>query len=210
MKKVLIISSGFLPFTNSNGAIENLVNIYLKYNDKISNHDEIYLYTPQRFKNNCEIDNYNNSTFIVIQLYKKYQKVINKIMRFFYKCFKIGAPNLFIYKVVRDFSKHYNGFFDIIIFENGHNYIEYFNRKINDKSKKVLHLHNDYLNKYTKNANEILQGFDEVWTVSKYLEKQVRSISNTAKIYTVYNTIDFSNFVNRKESYIRNKYFINL
>ena len=85
--------------------------------------------------------------------------------------------------------------YDLIIFENGIEYIEYFSKTFVDSPKKVLHLHNDYLNKNIKNAYNIVGLYDEIWCVSDFLKSRVEEIGNkNTNIKCLYNTVLKSRF----------------
>ena len=199
--KILIISPGYLPITGSHGgAIENLINIYLKHNETIK--DDITIYTVKNSANGYDSQIYQHTTFRTIDMtrlsFKLAQKGINFINRFYdYK-----VKKNYIRLVIKDLKKRQEeNNYDVIVFENGQNFIRYFKNEITTKSRLVLHLHNDYLNKDTKYASDIFDSFDEIWTVSEYIKKRVDEIKLlNDKVKVLYNTVDYSLFKKKSSS----------
>ena len=71
------------------------------------------------------------------------------------------------------------------------------------KARIIIHLHNDLLNKNSKDAKEICKVCDKVITVSNYIKSRVETIGAEIPIETVYNGIDLERFyhatpINRK------------
>ena len=196
--KILIISSGNLPITGDHGgAIENLINIYLKHNEIIN--DEIVVYSAKIGKEKYDKQIYNNTKFRIIDRTNLIYKIKNKIIIKLHKKFSLCLNNYYIKRIVNDIIKKKEAEkYDIIIFENGQENIKYFRKKIKTKTKIVLHLHNDYLNCDTKNGVEIYNLVDEVWAVSKYIKSKVDEIANRynlkVKTKVLYNTIDYERF----------------
>lgn len=193
--KVLIISPGYLPITgNHGGAIENLINIYLEHNEKVG--DDITVYTVKNSDTMYDKQIYKNTRFRTIDKTKLMFKVTQKIINLFNKFIPLSFTKNYIRLVVNDIIKRKEeNYYDLIIFENGQNFIKYFRKKIVTTSKTVLHLHNDYLNSETKDANIIFSLFDEIWTVSKYIKNRVDEIEYIdEKVKVLYNTIDYSSF----------------
>lgn len=201
-KKVLIISPSYLPVTNNQGgAIEYLLDIFLKFNESKDN--DITVYSPKVSKEKYDRQIYRNTRFRIIDQTKPSYKLSNFFIRFMYKFFRKNIFNRYICEIVKDIKKrNEENSYDLIIFENGHIYIEYFRNKICTTSKTVLHLHNDYLNKDTKRVNEILKSFDEAWVVSKFISNRIKEVRPDFNVKVLYNCIEYSRFdkdVNRNE-----------
>ena len=193
--KILIISPGYLPITgNHGGAIESLINTYLKHNEYEK--DEITVYTVKNSTECFDRQIYKNTKFRTIDMTKKKFKLEQKLINVVNKFVHSDLTKNYIRLVVKDIvKKHEENYYDLIIFENGQGFIKYFRNKIDTKTRIALHIHNDYLNVDTKDAKKILSLFDEVWTVSKYIKGRVDAIEyRENKVKVLYNTIDYSLF----------------
>jgi len=194
--KILIISPGYFPITgNYGGAIENLINIYLKYND--TKEDKITVYSVE--KKGYEIDKniYKNTEFRSINISSFTFKIQNRLYRYLYKFNLSVLKRYYIKAVIKDLKRRKElDEYDLIIFENGQDFVEYFNKKVKTKARKVLHLHNDYLNVRTKRAKEKLNSLNEVWCVSNFIKRQVLEIDKKRgkDIKVLYNCINFPNY----------------
>lgn len=195
--KVLIISPGYHSVTGEHGgAIENLINIFLKYNEGIKDSDEIVVYSAKIDGEVCDKQIYKNTTFRVIDMSTFNRKIKQKIFNRLKKMRVIDVRRIYYRYVIKDIvKKKESQKYDVIIFENGLENICYFRKKIKTNSKVVLHLHNDYLNVESEKSKKILKLFDEVWTVSKFLKKRVDEIDNgKSNVKVLYNTIEFDKF----------------
>lgn len=178
--KILIISPGYFPTTRQQGgAIEKLIDNFLEYNENIKK--DIEVYSPKISSEKYDSEIYQYTKFNIIDKTTKKYKILNFINKVFNKIsiisIGVSLPNLFIKEVVRDIKrKRKESYYDLIIFENGVENINYFHKHINGKVKLVLHLHNDYLNIETKQASKILKNCSQVWTVSNYIKSRVDEI----------------------------------
>lgn len=212
MKKVLIIVPEFLPLPCvEGGAIEQLIDNYLKYNS-ISQKYEIVVYSPYSKKiTNDLVASYNRVEFRYIKkknikyyIYKFKYAFLRRIMK------NKSFPSSYCKCVTSDLKlrKELNHY-DLIIIENQVDYIPTYAKDL--KQKVVLHLHNDYLNCDIKNRYQIVGCLNEVWGVSKFICNRVKVIDNKIITRTLYNGVDLKRFnINNldqieKESY-RNKY----
>lgn len=196
--KILFVTSGFRQITKNQGAIENLINIFILNNEKTKKH-EITVYSASK-QGLTEDDIYTNTKFRNIDLSAKKNKVFQKIISGINRIVPVKMSQIYIKKVVDDLLlRKEENYYDIIIMENGQLYIRYFKEKMNTKSKIVLHLHNDVLNVSTPYAKKICSLFDEIWTVSEYIKSRVDEIDSniSKKTKILYNTIDFSYFSNK-------------
>ena len=148
--RILIISPGYIPVTSKKGAIEKLLEHYLDYNEHQT--DEITVYTVKTSDGKSEIKNYQHTTFITIDKSKPMYKIQDFLYRVLNRITSIYIPGAYIRKVIKDINKNLPlDTFDCIIFENSQYNIPYFKEKTHAKNKIILHLHNDYINKNTKN-----------------------------------------------------------
>ena len=190
---ILIITAGYLPVPNvMGGAVENILNNYLESNK----HDKIVVYSIYDDKlNDYDYNKFGSN----IEFRNIVQDLKGQVIRFqnaiFRRIFKNKLfTSFFDEKVLSDLSKR-NEFdkYDLIILENNIT-IE---KKLRNqtKTKIVLHLHNDYINKNIRNSNVIISNCDEVWTVSNFIENQVKSINKNVITRTLYNGVDFEKFI---------------
>lgn len=189
--KIAILTSGILPVPAvQGGAVENLIDFYLEYNDQHRLHDiTVYsVWHPDVEKHpaqNSEVNHYryiNTSTLFA------------KIKRRIYKAFHSHEYyNYFIefffeeaYRLIKKES------YDCIILENRPGYA----KKMAERgiSNIVLHLHNDLLNNTTPYHQQIFSALGNILTVSDYINRQVSTIQPSSKIITVHNGINLNNF----------------
>lgn len=115
-----------------------------------------------------------------------------------YRYQKLQQDNYYHYNIEYFFEQAYKKFrqekYELIIVENRPAYI----MKLRERTDTpcVLHLHNDFLNKNTKCANEMIAGYDEIVSVSNYITNRVKEVNPafSYKCHTVYNAIDTALF----------------
>lgn len=208
--KIAIVTASSLPMPPVNGgAVENLIDIILKYNE-ITNEHRFTVYSSKSQKALEISKEYKNTEFVYLDtdsiLYKLNKSrlyLTNKLSDKYY-------GNSFIREVVKSLKKQVNNF-DAVIIENRPEYCI----KIREifKGELYLHLHNDLLNKDTKYSDEIIKAVDEVYTVSNYIKNRVNTIENNIYVKTVYNGVDIelfnkNKYLNKREL-LRSKFGFN-
>lgn len=189
--KILIISSGFFPVTEQQGgAIEKLIDNYFEYNEKIG--DDIVVYSPKISSEKYDRDIYKFTKFRIIDKTSLFFKAVKVFRKVYNKMFRKPNANAYIKYVTDDIiSRNEQDYYDMVIFENGIEYVNYFCKRTRTKSKVIIHLHNDYLNVDTPDGKKILKNCYQVWTVSEYIKNRVRAIdSNTDKVKVLSNPLD--------------------
>lgn len=192
--KVLIISPGFHPVTGEHGgAIENLINIFLKEND-VNFKNEIVVYSA-KIKDVYDRNIYRYTTFRTVNI-KSIRYRTKHIMKNLLKIItRQKKQRYYIDEIIKDIKhRKEENYYDCIIFENGEDFIVQFKKKIKTKSKIVLHLHNDHINLGNKDSSIIIDNVDEIWAVSKFIKKQIDSVKLTEKVKVLYNTINYDIF----------------
>lgn len=184
--KIVFISPGVLPMPPvRGGAIENLIDAFVKQNELSKEHSITVFGIYSRDAEEAS-KKYRHCTFKYIKLDKfsvGFRYIINRISPL-----KIG--NAYIHNVKKELETI--GEYDVIIVENRAEYaIPLFKVA---KGKLILHLHNDILNIETKNATKILSCYEKVFTVSNYIKSRVLTIKDTDKVVTLYNGIDSNKF----------------
>lgn len=207
--KILFITSGKSPVPPvKGGAVENLIELLIKDNEEKKNY-EIHVISIYDDEAKIEARKYKSCKFIFIDMNKKvikFKKVIRYILN---RIPRIYIGNEYITQIKKVLKK--DNKYDVVIVENAPEFGIVL-RKLVDK-KLILHLHNDFLNSDTKLANEILAVYDNVFTLSNFVNERVRRIQNSNKIQTLYNGVDTA-ILNKQLSFndklkIRQRYGIN-
>lgn len=195
--KIAILTSGILPVPAvQGGAVENLIDFYLAYNDQHKLHDmTVYSVKHPDTQNHPSMQSKVNHFY-----YIDTSSLFAKIRRTFYRLFhKEEYYNYFIEYYFEQAYKHLKKqSYDCIILENRPGYAYKLSQRI--KSKLVLHLHNDLLNEESKLHHEILNSLHKVLTVSDYIKSRVCTIKETDKVSTVHNGIDLQRFTTQVQS----------
>lgn len=189
--KIAVLTSGILPVPAvQGGAVENLIEFYLEYNEKHQLHDiTIYsIYDPKVHKTKYE--HYFNCHFHFINTQKIFYKIKKTLFRYLYKnIYYDPTIEYFMHSCLNDIARQK---YDYIIMENRPGYVLEVS-KITD-AKLVVHLHNDFLNAKISNSKEILDKCYRILTVSDYIKKRVETIYLTNKVRTVHNGINIKAF----------------
>lgn len=160
MIKILIITSGVLPVPAvKGGAVENLIQMLLDENEK-KYKNEITVASIYDERSEKEAKQYKYAKFEFFKenkIFKYFRGIINKILPIY-----IGNEYITQIKRKTKFEQY-----DYVVLENSPQYATIIRKKV--KGKLVLHLHNDRLNKNSKNAEKILNCFDSVFVLSKYI-----------------------------------------
>ena len=209
--KIAILTSGILPVPAvQGGAVENLVDFYLEYNDQHKLHD-ITVYSiwhpdvEQHPDLKSDVNHYK---------YIKVDSAISKIRKNIYG--KLHQNEYYHYTIEYFFEQAYKQIrresFDIIIVENRPGFSLKLSKRLTTPC--VLHLHNDFLNKDTKNAAEIYSGYQRIISVSDFITGRTQEIdANKNKCITIHNAIDLQHFrqaklKQRKEMGLSEKDFV--
>ena len=190
--KIAILTSGILPVPAvQGGAVENLIDFYLEYNDRHRLHDiTVYsVWHPDVAKQNTPRSKANHYIYI------KMDSAVSKIKKAIYKkCHENEyyhyTIEFYLEEAIKRIKKEC---YDLIIVENRPGFILKLSKKID--AKFILHLHNDFLNPETREKLNIFAGFDGIISVSDFITKRVLQIEpNSSKCRTVYNAIDLKQF----------------
>lgn len=194
--KIAILTSGILTVPAvQGGAVENLIDFYLEYNEKYKLHDiTIYSIWNPQVKNHpallSTVNHYKyiNGNSIVAKIWKQIH-IWRKEKSYYHH-----SIEYFLHKAVHHVIKQN---YDIIIMENRPAYSLKLVGKT--KAKIVYHLHNDKLDYNTSEGKRIYDNANKIICVSDYITECVRSISeNDKKCVTVHNGINLNAFSHRK------------
>lgn len=190
--KIAILTSGILPVPAvQGGAVENLVDFYLAYNDCHQLHD-ITVYSVK----NDAVDKHpalrskvNHYYYVEVQsflakLKKRFHHLLRNEEYYHY------TIEFFFEQALKHIQEQE---YDMVIIENRPGYALKLSAHIN--AMIVHHLHNDFLNKHVNGAKEIYDTATRIITVSNYIGNCVKSIDQQGqKCVTVYNGIDLNSF----------------
>jgi len=191
--KIAILTSGILPVPAvQGGAVENLIDFYLAYNDKYHLHD-ITVYSSKHhdtkkhpaLKSKVNHYYYVDTTSIIAKIRKRLY--LRKAGGNEFHHFSI---EYFIEQVIRHLRKHT---YDLIIIENRPAYS--LKVKKVSSAKIIYHIHNSKLTKESRYAEELYYAADQIICVSDFITNEVKSIvPNDKKCVTVHNGIDLNAF----------------
>lgn len=188
--KIAILTSGILPVPAAQGgAVENLIDFYLEYNNQYQIHDiTVYSIAPSHFTPNADTP-YTHYHYIDIK------NIWCRLKRAWYAhTHTEGYYNpyieYFFYESLKHIKKQQ---YDAIILENRPGYALPLSKT--SDAPIIIHLHNDFLNASTKDATDIYQVCHSIITVSDFIKQRVETIlPHQQKVTTVHNGIDLQQF----------------
>ena len=200
--KIAILTCGILPIPAvQGGAVENLIDFYLEYNNQKRLHD-ITVYSPwdaRVEKHPALSSDVNHYVFIDTSSLKA------RIERRIYKYFHSNEYyNHFIeYYFEKIYSIIKNQDYDCTLLENCPGYAY----KLSQRGYKnlILHLHNELLHSRSRYHDIIFNSLTKILTVSDYIKGRVATIQPSDKIQTVHNGIDLNNFTIKNTNNISRK-----
>lgn len=199
---IAILTSGILPVPAiQGGAVENLVDFYLEYNDKHRMHDiTVYsVWHPDIEGHPALKSEVNHYKFIKIdgwqaKIKKNIYHLIHDDEYYHY------SIEYFLHEAIKDIRQQQ---YDVIILENRPGYSIKLNKQTD--AKIIYHLHNDNLNSSISKSFFVYNNADRIITVSNYIRSRVVTINpQDSKTATVLNGIDRTLFTpcsdnNRKQ-----------
>lgn len=197
--KIAILTCGILPIPAvQGGAVENLIDFYLEYNNKKKLH-EITIFSPWDANVNKLSSDVNHYVYIDVT------SLMARMERRFYKYFH--SDEYYNYFIEFYFEKLYtilkSQVFDYVVLENCPGYVY----KLSQRGYKnlILHLHNDLLNSKSRYHDVIFNSLIKILTVSDYINRRVSSILPSKKTQTIYNGIDLFKFSPKGKSSVSRK-----
>ncbi len=191
--KIAILTSGILPVPAvKGGAVENLVDFYLAYNDRHGLHDiTIYSIADEATNGHPALQSavnhyhYTDTTSLYARIRKHVLQRTGRLDDYYH-------PSIayFLHEAIRHIQgQHY----DVIIMENRPGYALALQGKTD--ARLVYHLHNDILNSKSRNSRKLYDAAARIITVSDYIRGCVQTIEPAdTKTMTVHNGIDLSAF----------------
>lgn len=187
--KIAVVSSGILPIPALlGGAVENLVDYYLEYNNLHKIHD-ITVYSVSSAKTN-QVKDTANVHYRYIDINSWWGKLKRRIFVKTHKSIYYDAYIEYYLHEVLKYLKHET--YDCVILENRPGFAIPISKV--SKAKIIIHLHNDFLNHTSKLAKEICAVTHNVITVSNFIKNRVETIGSKVPVVTVHNGIEVERF----------------
>lgn len=190
--KIAILTSGILPVPAvQGGAVENLIDYYLEYNNQHRLHDiTVYsVWHPNVESHASHESKINHYKYIKVtgwytKLKKKLYHLIHGEEYYHY------SIEYYLHEAITDIK---NQQYDIILMENRPGYALKIKKFTN--AKLVYHLHNEKLDIKSPQYQEIYDAAFRILTVSNYIKSRVETINpQDTKTKTIYNGIDLNAF----------------
>lgn len=190
--KIAILTSGILPIPAvQGGAVENLVDFYLDYNNRHRLHDiTVYsVWHPDVERRPAIKSDINHYYYIKTKgWWSKHKKILYKMIHG--KEYYHYSIEYYLHEAIKDIKRQQ---YDIILIENRPGYAIKL-RKITN-AKLVYHLHNENLDTKVPQFQEIYDAAWRILTVSNYIKSRVETINSLdTKTLTIYNGIDLKAF----------------
>lgn len=186
MKKILIITSGVLPIPAvEGGAVETLIDIFITQNEF---HKNYLIETISVDSKKLKQTNENFTKHIHIKKTK-----LSKILRNLYipQVLSLIFKRLKKYPFVLNVNKRIKkNSYDYIIVENFPEIIDGLSLK--KEIPVILHLHNDYFDKFDSKKQKILENYSKIVCVSDYIGNKINRLfpSLSGKIEVLYNCVN--------------------
>ncbi len=183
------------------GAVENLIEFYLEYNDVHKLHD-ITVYSPwdPRVKNHPALSSRVNH-YVFIDVTSLKARIARRIYGYFHHNeYYNHFIEYYFEKAYADLRKKN---FDYIILENGAG-LAY---KLSQREHKniILHMHNEVRPSRAAFHKEVFSSMVKILTVSDFIKKRASAFFPIEKIQTVHNGIDLKNFARDREFSVSRK-----
>ena len=200
--KLAILTCGMLPIPAvQGGAVENLIDFYLEYNDIHKLHD-ITVYSPWDAKvNNHPALSSDVNHYIYIDVTSFRARIKRRIYSYFH------SNEYYNYFIEYYFEQIYANLkkldYDYIILENSPGHALKLSRR--GYKNIILHLHNNLLNSNSRYHEEIFNGLSLILSCSNFIKDCVSTIQPCNKIQTLYNAIDINCFTYKETSTINRR-----
>lgn len=197
--RIAILTSGVLPVPAvQGGAVENLIDFCIDYNDRHHLHDiTVYSIDHPRIKDlgviNTDVTHYHHidTTSWIAKIRKRLYKIRYKENGYYHYTIEYYFKKALQHIQKKDY--------DIIIVENRPGYA--LKLKERTTAKLVLHQENDFLNSQTLQGQKIYEAFCRIINTSAYITNRVKSINpSDTKCKTVLNGIDTQVFFQAEPS----------
>lgn len=193
--KLAILTCGMLPIPAvQGGAVENLIDFYLEFNDLHRLHD-ITVYSPwdAKVEKHPALSSQVNH-YVYIDVTSLKARIGRKLYGYFH------SHEYYNYFIEYYFEEVYSCLkkrdFDYIILENCPGYAYKLSQR--GYQNLVLHLHNELLHSNSRYHDIIFNSLTKILTVSDFIKQRVSSIQPNIKTQTIHNGIDLKMFSSKK------------
>lgn len=203
MKKIAIITPGKLPVpATKGGAVENLMEIFLKGNEKYPKFDfSVFSIAESRAKNLA--GTYTHCKFRFIETHGQIYRISRVLRSVINRFSPVYFGNQFISSVLKaeDFSR-----FDAVVLENAPQFAVPLKKKF-PCVRIISHLHNRHVFDGMKYQEQILAATDSFLCVSEYICRQVLTCKTISKeiVHCLHNGIDTVAFSRKLDAFERNR-----
>lgn len=185
--KIAILTSGILPVPAvQGGAVENLIDFYLEYNEQHQLHDitvfSVYHPNVKKLPNIRSTSNhyvYIKKHSIFTRLKAKLHGKLHPNEYYHYQL------EYFFEQAYKKLAKHH---YDLIILENRPGYAIKLKERLNTPI--ISHIHTDIVNIDLPRAAEVIKANEGFICVSEYIKNRILAIGHPTKATVVYNGLD--------------------
>ncbi len=190
--KIAILTSGILPVPAvQGGAVENLIDFYLEYNNVHRQHDIVVFSAYHPFVKNHSALHSSSNHYKYIKTRSLWFKILRRIYRRYYpKGYYHSSIELYFELIYRQIKK---GSFDLIILENRPAFALKLRERFHE-TPIISHLHTNMVHSRDSKAKEIIHSTNAFITVSNYLKEEIENVGIPTKTTVVYNGIDTTIF----------------
>ncbi len=202
--RIAILTSGILPVPAvQGGAVENLIDFYLEYNNRHHLHDiTVFSVYHPNVKSHPALQSEVNH-YIYIKRYSRRARLMAKLYGYLHK------DEYYHYQLEYFFEQAYRQLkkqpFDLIILENRPGYALKLSQRITTPI--ITHIHTDIVNPQTKQVESIIKTTKGFICVSNYIKQQALSVGMPTKANVVYNGLDDKRFYANSKTDISRKDF---
>lgn len=202
--KIAVITSGILPVPAvQGGAVENLIDYYLEYNNQHHLHDiTIYsVWHPDVVKHEALKSEVNHYEYI--RTHNIWFRLCAKIYGMLHQnCYYFYQLEYFFECVIKKILLTQ---FDMIILENRPGIAIKLSKLC--KTPIISHIHTNLVNRETEQKEAIIQSTSRFLVVSEYIKREIENTGIRTNIQVVYNGLDPEHFNKNKISPIpRSRY----
>lgn len=202
--KIAILTSGILPIPAvQGGAVENLIDYCLEYNERHSLHEiMVFSVNHPEVKGHPALRSRVN-TYFYIDTTSFIARIRKRIFKFFHPNHNYYNYSIeyFLSEAIKVIQRQQ---FDLVLIENRPGFV--LRLKDITTARLVIHQENDYLNANTKYGKKIYENTYRIINTSDYITQQVMTINPyDSKSITVLNGICTANFIHA-ESFSRLEY----
>lgn len=194
--KIAVLTSGILPIPAvKGGAVENLIDFYLEYNERHRLHDITVYSVGDKLTAGHEALQSEVNHYRYIEIWSPWAKIRKRIYKWSHpqQQYFHYTIEYYLERALSDIARKN---YDVVILENRPAY----SLKVagRTRARLVCHLHNDFLNADTRQALPIYNALSRVITVSDFIASRVRTLETNGgtKCVTVKNAINREAFTN--------------